>query len=54
MTIGLVMMFWDSLFLPVTEHPTIPALKNVGWQRLLGDLFAIIGCLVLFKLESKY
>ena len=48
------MMFWDSLSIPMTEHPTLSYLKNEGWKRFLGDIFAILGCLVLFKLESKY
>ena len=52
--IGILMMVWDSLSLPTQVVPNIYYLQSLWWERLLGDLLAAIGCLVLLDLEGKY
>ncbi len=48
--IGLLMMIWDSFSLPTEVVPGIYYLQCSWWERLLGDLLAMIGCLVLIYL----
>ena len=54
MSVGVLMMLWDSVFQPVSETAAVRFLKICWWKRLCGDLLAYAGCLALMKLESKY
>jgi hypothetical protein len=46
-------MLWDSVFLPVISMKNVAFMERNWWQRLLGDGLAMVGCFVLYKLESK-
>lgn len=48
------MMLWDSLVLPVGKVPNIYYLSRSWWERLLGDLFSMVGCIILLLLDKKY
>lgn len=53
-SIGILMMLWDSLVLPVGKVPNIYYLSRAWWERLLGDLFSMVGCIILLLLDKKY